>query len=152
MNAMVEKIEQKLQGIDESMPAMGQLYALEDAIKSSGLPIIELDVENFHGDGLYGRQLFIPKHTLAVGKVHRHRHITVLLGDVSLLTSNGMKRMQGWHVVVDEPGIKRAAFAHEDTVILTVHATDKTSISDIEREVIIPKNQVLEDLLQEKTS
>lgn len=137
----IERIENEIASLPPGMPSMDQLFALQDAVADSGLPQIDLDVEHFHGDGLYGRQLFIPAGTLAVGKVHKGRHLTVVLGDVSLLTSQGMKRMEGWNVLVDEPGIKRAAFAHKDTVILTVHATEKTDLHDIEDEIIVPEGR-----------
>jgi len=116
-------------------PTPEQIFRLEDAIRGSGLPMVDIDVVHYHAKGLYGRQILIPAGTICTGKMHKDHTLNVCVGDIEVLTSKGMKRLRGWNVFVTEPGIKKCAFTYADTVFLNVHATDKTDVGDIEREV-----------------
>lgn len=88
-------------------------------------------------DGVYIREIFIPKGTLLVGKIHKHSHPNFLLkGDVSVATEEGPKRLQAPLSMVSPAGTKRVVYAHEDTVWITVHVTDKKDLCEIEEEII----------------
>ena len=90
-------------------------------------------------DGVYVREIFIPQGALIVGKIHRHSHPNFLLsGDVSVLTEEGVKRMQGPVSMISPAGTKRVVYAHSDSVWVTVHATDETDLEKIE-DVVIAK-------------
>jgi hypothetical protein len=90
-------------------------------------------------EGSYGRSIFIPKGSMLVGKTHRHRHLLIMSqGDVTITTGDGMRRMRGFNVYDSPAGIKRCVYAHEDTIITTVHITNETDLTRIEHEVIIP--------------
>lgn len=72
--------------------------------------------------GIYMRELFIPKGTTLTGKIHKHGHLCILSqGEVSVWTEGGMKRVSAPAVIQSEPGIKRAFYAHEDSIWITVH-------------------------------
>lgn len=96
--------------------------------------------------GSYARSIFIPKGSKLVGKTHRHRHLLIMsYGDVSMTTDDGFIRLQGFNVYDSQAGIKRCVYAHEDTVITTIHLTDETDLAKIEEDVIIPDTDLLED-------
>lgn len=87
--------------------------------------------------GVYVREIFIPKGTLIVGKLHKHAHPNFLMsGDVSVLTEEGPKRLRGPMSMISPAGTKRVVYAHEDTVWITIHVTKKTSLREIEKHVI----------------
>lgn len=87
--------------------------------------------------GVYARELFIPKDAVVVGKIHRHAHLNFLMkGDISVLTEHGVRRLKAPAVITSAPGIKRAGYAHEDSVWITVHATEETDLEKIEDQVI----------------
>ena len=87
----------------------------------------------------YGREIFIPKGSYIVGKIHRHSHLNVIsMGDVTVITEFGFKRMKAPMTFVSEPGTKRALYAHEDTIWTTIHVTDKQIEAEIEEEIIAP--------------
>ena len=44
---------------------------------------------------------------------------------------------------VTKPGTKRAIYTHEECTFITVHATDSTSINDVEEEVVCTKYEDL---------
>lgn len=88
-------------------------------------------------DGIYVREIFIPKGTLIVGKIHKHSHPNFLLhGEVSVMTEEGPKKLKAPLSMISPPGTKRVVYAHEDCVWITVHRTNKTNLKKIEKEVI----------------
>jgi quercetin dioxygenase-like cupin family protein len=87
--------------------------------------------------GIYARELCIPKDAVIVGKTHRHAHLNFLVkGDISVLTEHGIQRLKAPAVITSAPGIKRAGYAHEETIWITVHATTETDVEKIEDQVI----------------
>lgn len=82
---------------------------------------------------LYVRQILIPKGFLASGRIHRFEHpIFFMSGDVSVFDEfSGSHRIKAPAHFVSKPGTKRIVFAHEDTVIVTVHYVSEER--DIER-------------------
>lgn len=102
--------------------AIGQLEVAD-------LPI----THNFTKNGMYCRTLFIPRNCVLVGAVHKYEHISLLVeGEMSLLTPEGVKRVSGPMLQIAQPGLKRAGFAHTDTLWLTVHKTECTNPDTIE--------------------
>lgn len=88
-------------------------------------------------DGIYVREIFIPKGMLVVGKIHRHAHPNFLIkGDVSVLTEEGPRRIKGPCWMISPAWTKRVVYTHEDTVWTTVHATNETNLERIEEEII----------------
>jgi hypothetical protein len=100
-------------------------------------PQLEMPVVHHFSKDLYGRELKIPEGTLLVGKIHKHKSLNILAeGDISLLTEEGVKRVQAPFVVVSQPGIKRIGYAHTDCTWITCHATKETDLDKIEDDVI----------------
>lgn len=93
----------------------------------------DMPLAHFFADGLYARQLTIPKHCVLTGAIHKREHINVLLkGDITVATDEGVKRIQAPYVMVSKPGTKRAGFAHEESVWLTVHACEAKDVAEAE--------------------
>lgn len=90
-----------------------------------------------HADGMYIRELFMPKGMLFVTKIHKLRHpFFILRGDCSILTTAGVIRIKGPYSGITVPGTKRIIYTHKDTVWITVHATKETDLKKIEDEII----------------
>ena len=96
-------------------------------------PQVEIETKHYFADGLYAREIFIPKGTLLTGKIHKREHINIISkGDITVVTTNGKKRVKAPCTIISEPGTKRAGFAHEDTIWITVHAVESNDIEEIE--------------------
>jgi hypothetical protein len=105
---------------------------------------IEGKLEHFFAHGLYGRQLFIPKGTAYVGKIHRFSHMRFVLGGhLLIITDEGRYHCRAPHFMVTPAETRRVGFAYEDTIVMTVHATSHTDIDEIEREIIMPREEQL---------
>ena len=88
-------------------------------------------------DGMYVREIFMPKGTLIVSKIHRWKHpYFVIKGDTSVLTEEGVVRIKAPYAGITERGTKRVLFMHEDTVWITVHATKSKDLEVIEEQII----------------
>ncbi len=97
-------------------------------------------------EGVYLRQLKIPKGYTVTGKIHRHACINILLqGSIRIaLTDGSQTTMHAPHIFISEPGEKKAGFALEDTIWLNVHATDEKDLQKIEEQLIVPSYEQLE--------
>ncbi len=109
---------------------------LEQSMRGSGQEI-ELPVKHHFARGVYVRELFIPKGTALVGKIHKYSQVNIVSkGDISVLTEDGIKRVQAGATIVSCAGIKRAGYAHEDTIWVTIHGTHETDVDRLEDELI----------------
>ena len=87
--------------------------------------------------GLYIREIFMPKGQLISTGIHKKEHpYFILQGDVSVLTDQGIKRVKAPYHNITKPGTKRLIFIHEDTIWITVHATEKESVEEILEEIL----------------
>ena len=88
-------------------------------------------------DGLYIREMTGLKGRIVVTKIHKTTHpFFVLKGDVSILTEKGEERIKAPYFGITQAGTKRIGYFHEDTIWITVHATEETDLEKIEDIVI----------------
>lgn len=96
----------------------------------------EMDVKHTFLDGMYMRELFIPKGTLLVGKIHKMGCLNIVSkGDISVLTESGSARLKSGYTVASPAGIQKLGYAHEDTVFVNVFRTDETDPEKIDAAV-----------------
>ncbi len=108
-----------------------KIYAIEDVLRK--VPQVECPVTHHFSKGIYAREMFIPKGTILTGKIHKHQNLNIMSkGELTVLTEDGMKRVRAPFTIVSPPGTKRIAYAHEDTVWTTIHATEETDLEKIE--------------------
>lgn len=134
MKDLVTKISE-LQTLDKN--EIQQLIA--DAEKS--MVESEHGVEIPHVDhfskSVYAREITIPKGTFLIGKIHKFQNLNILSkGKLSIISIDGCQTVEAPHTVVSSPGVKRFAFAHEDSVWTTIHGTDETDVDKIEEQFI----------------
>lgn len=103
------------------------------------MPQVDLPLVHRFAPGMYAREIFIPKDTVAVGKIHKYPAINIISqGDVAVLTEDGANRFRAPFSFVSTPLAKRVVYAYEDTVWTTVHATNETDLARLEEELILP--------------
>ncbi len=111
----------------------------------SDLPQLEITPVHRFAKGVYAREINIPAGTLLVGKIHRTEHILILSkGRVTIVTEDGEQMISAPHTLISRPGIKRAVYAHEDSVWTGIHGTEETDLLKIEQELIAPNFAALE--------
>ena len=99
-----------------------KIMKLESAMMAMPEHHIECKVTHHFADGVYMRELLIPKGCCLTGKIHKTEHMNILSqGEMTVWTESGMKRLSASTVIKSLPGIKRVGFAHEDSIWITVH-------------------------------
>lgn len=97
------------------------------ALLDAALPPCDLPVEHDFIPGVYARTIFIPAGHVLTGRIHKHPNLNIMSqGDLSVLTEDGVVRVQAPFRIVSPAGTKRVALAHADTVWTTICRTDET--------------------------
>lgn len=123
-------------------PTLEEIKTLQKAM--SELPQVELETRHYFADGMYCRELFRPKGTTIVGKVHKREHFyIVVLGEVTIAGDGKRERVKAPKIFVSQPGTKRAVYAHVDSLCLTIHRTDLRNLDEIEKEIVEPDDEAL---------
>jgi hypothetical protein len=100
------------------------------------LPQAECPVKNIFCNGVYAREMFIPAGVVASGAVHKTEHISIVSkGRILLMTDDGVQEITAPYIGTSSAGIKRVAYAIEDTIITTFHATQETDIEKVIEEL-----------------
>ncbi len=126
-----------LRGVpDVSLPRVAAVEKLQNAMWQ--MPQVELETEHFNADKMYCRVVHRPADTTIVGRVHKKEHFYILAQGHILVTDGNSpaKEYKGFAVIVSQPGTKRAVYAVEDSICLTVHRTRKTKLEEIEKDLV----------------
>ena len=125
-----------------------KMVELESEILTHGMGGNELQeanpVKHTFAGGCYIREIYNPANHLIITKIHKKEHPFFLMkGSMSILTEEGIQHIEAPYQGVTKPGTKRAIYTHEECTFITVHATDNTSIKEVEEEVICTKYEDL---------
>lgn len=100
-------------------------------------PPVEIPVKHYFSEGVYAREIIIPKGTIVLGKIHKFSQLNILSkGDHSVLTENGVIRIQAPFTIVSPAGTQRIGYAHEECIWTTIHGTRLTDLEKIEEHFI----------------
>ena len=123
---MVKDFRKGIVGLEEKMKSIPGAFRPE-----------HYDTKHEFADGLYLRQVIVPKGHLFVTKLHKKAHpLFIMKGKISILTEDGVKTVEAPWYTITKAGTKRVIYVHEEVIGLTVHATEETDLDKIEDEVI----------------
>lgn len=119
-----------------------EMLAIQDmVVQNMDHELVSLGEEpvHFFTNGMYMRSLDIPQGQMICGKTHKYSHFTLLTkGSVIILDSEDNAKVYNapcqW---ISPEGVKRFIYAYEDSTIVTCHKTDKTTVEEVEEELII---------------
>ena len=95
-------------------------------------------LEHSFVNGVYVRQITVPKGAFLIGKIHKEEHPSFLLkGEVSVLTKDGVKRLKAPLSLITKAGEKRAGYVNEEMVWVDIFKTEETNIDKIEDECVV---------------
>lgn len=112
-------------------------YYLKNYVSGSEENAKELPLEHFICNNTYTRQITLPKNTLLTGKVHNFDHTSIISqGEVTIMTEEGVTHVKAPATWISKAGTKRLIYVHEDTIWATIHQSDKTSVEELEKELV----------------
>lgn len=106
-------------------------------------PQVDLRTGNVLSGGMLARTIYIPAGTALTGATHKTDHVCVVIGDITVTTDEGAKRISGHHVFQVKAGSKRAGIAHEFTIWTTICKTDQTDLQAAEDELVVESERLL---------
>jgi hypothetical protein len=112
---------------------------------------VAIEPKVYTADGVYAREIFIPKGTALVGEIHLKAQINVVSkGKIRVATEEGVREISAPCTFVSPAGTKRAGYVLEDTVWTTFLPTDKVSDEEVYKEFIAPDYATLDKQLENK--
>jgi len=103
----------------------------------AGMAPVEVPVDHVYGAGIYARRITVKKGTALEGEIHLTEHMNIIVsGDIDVATEYGVERIVGHRILVSKPGTKRIGYAHEDTVWVTLHATEEKDLDKLKATLI----------------
>ena len=122
----IVKLDNSLGAVKRRENIMAVQHAIEELVASgkaeSGIETRKLthhftDIDNEHNCCLYGREMFMPKGTLVVGKIHKRQGLNFLLkGKIYVATEFGKVWYTAPCIIKGEANVKRVVFAVEDSI------------------------------------
>lgn len=110
-----------------------------DSIERELLKFPALEVPTVHRftPGMYIREAFAPAGAILTSKIHLTEHpFCMLKGEQSILENDGTwTRLKAPLWGVTKIGSRRVCLIHEDTVMISFHATNETDIDKLEDEL-----------------
>lgn len=134
---------------EAAMAAVDQAEAaMVNGLASGVFVPIECAWEHRFTPGLYTRTITMPAGALITSKIHRTEHPFIIRrGRVRVWDRvHGVQELTDGHLGITQPGTRRVLFCLEETVWTTFHPTDKTTVDEVELDIIEPHiNQLLEE-------
>ena len=137
----------ELKTLEKRKELRKKILSIEDAIRNNTDPNYKTyigdneacPVKHTFSDGIYVREMFVPKGMMLVGKIIKQtHHIFLMSGKIAIITEDGEKIMEGPCSLVAKGGTKRVGYALTDVVWINVHPniTDTQDLDKLEQEVI----------------
>lgn len=91
-----------------------------------------MPVQHHFSNGIYVREIFMPKGLIVVGKVHKTTHLNIVMtGRCEVMINGEIKEFKAGDVFESLEGSQKTLYIFEDTKWLTVHTNENDS-KDIE--------------------
>ncbi len=131
----------------------GDVIAFENVIKRhpKHLTAEHFVTKHHFLPGIYMRELHIPAGMITTGKIHKYECISLLSkGQRATLVDGKIELITAPYMQMTLPGFKRISLTIEDSVWITVHLTDITSIPLLEKELVCDTEEEYQAFLAEE--
>ena len=139
-HSLTEGVTPLASQLDIAKLSRERVKRLEDEVRK--LPQVELPTDHYFADGMYARVVTQDANVLVVGKTHKREHFLIIAKGSLMI---GQTKVCAGMVFVSKPGAKRALYALENCVYMTVHRTKKRNLDKIEAQLIEPQPDSLLD-------
>lgn len=100
------------------------------------MPQADCPITHHFAPGVYMREMAVPAGVLLTGAVHKTEHLSVLSkGHIYVINGGDRLELRAPATVLSPKGVKRAIYAVEDSVWMTIHATNETDTAKLVEEL-----------------
>ena len=112
---------------------MKQIVEIENT--AGGLPLTHT-----FSDGVYAREIFMPKGMIVVGHIHKARHLNIVsTGKAKVWYNGSVKEITAPYTFESEANMRKVLYIEEDMFWTTIHITNETDVLKLE-ETLVDKN------------
>lgn len=125
MDFSLEKLQENALSIRENIGEVEKVMLKEDQA--------ECNVYHHFHQGIYVREVHIPKGAFVIGHHHKTNHLNVFLkGKATFIDAEGVVATMEAPMMFSSPPGRKIAFAEEDMVWQNIFATEETNIEKLE--------------------
>jgi hypothetical protein len=120
------------------------MHYIEDLMQILPNPT-KLEHNNILGDGVYLRELTVPKNTLLIGHTHKNSHLFVVLkGKAKIITPYENLIVKQGDIIKSRPFTKRIGITYEDSSFLNIYKNPEnlTKEEDLLDMMIISREEI----------
>lgn len=98
----------------------------------------ELPLTHTFSDGIYAREIFMPKGMIVIGHVHNTTHLNIVsTGSAYVMDSEGrVSKITAPFTFESKAGVRKILYILEDMFWTTIHNTDETDITILENTLV----------------
>lgn len=98
---------------------------------------INLKIQHHFSDGVYAKQMALPKGHFAVSHKHKYSHLSVMASGVAVVETNGTETTYTAPACIEiKAGVEHKITALEDVMWFCIHATDETDADKVDNILI----------------
>lgn len=109
-----------------------------EAVMVKGFKPIKCKLDHVFTPGLYTRKITMPAGSLITSKIHKTEHQWAILAGCCTVFVGFEKGViyRAGDSGITYPGTRRRLLIHEETIWQTMHPTNKTTVEEVEEEII----------------
>jgi len=109
-----------------------------ERVMLDNFPPIDCPVTHRFTDGMYVREIFMPKGAFITSKIHKTQHQYFILKGKAIVWIDGVEQfLEAPHIGITEAGTRRVLFILEDTIWATAHPNpDNENLEQLEARII----------------
>lgn len=107
---------------------------------------VTLPLKHRFTEGMYIREIFMPAGTVLTSRIHKTNHpFSIQKGKCNVYDGDDLQVLEAPHLGITEKNTRRLIHVMEDTIWITFHVTDKTDLSEIEKELLVERENPIAD-------
>jgi len=112
-----------------------------EAVMVDNFPLMSFPVKEYFTDGIYTREVFLPKDSFVTSKIHKTRHQFFIMQGKCVIWVDGKEQIvEAPYIGVTEAGTRRVVYVLSDLIWATTHANPDNENSEQIEERIIEKH------------
>lgn len=107
---------------------------------------VTLPLKHRFTEGMYIREIFMPAGTVLTSRIHKTNHpFSIQKGKCNVYDGDDLQVLEAPHLGITEKNTRRLIHVMEDTIWITFHVTDKTDLAEIEKELLVERENPIVD-------